>query len=171
MQIKAKTGISSGVIAPGYTAKNGFGLLGVNKQIRAETMPIAYGMIAVSATGSSILVKFLLTIGSIARGHLRELSVTHYARKDIQMLFILLADCKNLSRLHLIDYPLAGSPAKIAKAFTMDAGTWLSSRVSMVGKNEAVKPLKFGPQALKNGSKAFTKNEKILFYEELHKKL
>lgn len=171
VHIKAKSGRGSGLIAPGFTVKNGFGLLGVNSQVRAETMPIAYGMITIHADVTGTLVKFLLAIGPAARTHLREISVAHYVRKDIQMLFVLMADCKNLSRLQLMDYPVAGTPAKIARAFCIDAGSWLSSRVSAVGKTEAVKPLEFGAQALKNGTKAFTKNEKALLYEELGKRL
>lgn len=171
VQIKNKSNARQQLTAVGYTAKNRLALLGVDKQIRAETFPLVYSKIAFSADSSNTLTKFLLGIGVNARSYLRDLSITNYAKKDIQMLFVLLADCTNISRLHIAKYPTGGTPAKIARAFSIDAGSWLSSRVTKSGKGLAIKPVRFGPRALMNGTKPFTDKDVALFFEELEKKI
>ncbi|KAI9662471.1 MAG: hypothetical protein M1821_008638 [Bathelium mastoideum] len=171
LQLKTKTVKRATVTATGYSAKNKLALLRVDKLNYAEAMQIVYSRATFSADTTNTLVKFLLDIGPTARNYLKDLYIASYVRKDVTMVFTLLGECKNLTRLHLADYPVNGTPAKVARAFAIEAGGWLSSRVIKSGKDEAVKPLKFGPQALKNGNKAFSKNEVAQFYGELDKKI
>ena len=169
--IKGKSTGRQQLSAVGYTSKNRLSLLRVNKQIRAETFPLVYAKIAFSAESSYTLTKFLSGIGSDARSFLRDISIANYNKKDIHMLFNLLAECKSINRLHIANYPTTGTPTKIAKAFSLDAEDWLSSRAVKSGKDAATKPLKFGPRALMNGGKPFTDKDVALFYEELEKKI
>ena len=173
LQIKAKSGSGTrqAVTAANYSAKNRLALLRVNKQIRQETFRLVYGDIQFSADTTTTFTKFLICIGSEARSALTNVSITNYMKKDIHMLFILLPDCKHLGRLHLNNFHTAGNPGKVARAFLLDAGSWISARVSLVGKDKALKPLHFAPRALSNGAKAFTEKEIADFYEELEKKM
>ncbi|KAL9079862.1 MAG: hypothetical protein Q9157_001264 [Trypethelium eluteriae] len=173
IHLRPKSSTKAGITATGYSGKNRLALLGVDKQTRVETFPLIYGKTSFSADTSNTFIKFLVGIGNEARGHLKNVSLDNYIRKDIHMLFMLLAECKELRRFHVAIYPMTGPPAKLARCFSIDAGSWLSSRVTKLGKEMALEPLKFGPRALRtpNGFKPFTEKEMALFYEELEKKM
>ncbi|KAL9088742.1 MAG: hypothetical protein Q9165_006051 [Trypethelium subeluteriae] len=172
IHLKSKSSTKAGITAAGYSSKNRLALLGVDKLTRAETFPLVYGKMSFSADTSNTFTKFLVGIGNEARSHLMNVSLGNYIRKDIHMLFMLLAECKELRRLHIVNYPMAGAPAKLARSLSIDAGSWLSSRVTKLGKDTALKPLKFGPGALRTPThKLYTEKEVALFYEELEKKL
>ncbi|KAI9710134.1 MAG: hypothetical protein M1820_002936 [Bogoriella megaspora] len=181
LTINAKSNQRQPVTASGYSSKNRLALLAVDKQIRTECFSIVYGRTSFVADSSATLIKFLVMLNVNTRLHITDLTIKNYVKRDINTLFLLLADFKNLDRLHINHYPVNGGPVKVARAFHTDTFSWLGARASAAKaenwgdeeayKKQVLKPLSFGNKCFNSGEEPYTKAEMAMFLEELKKKI
>jgi hypothetical protein len=121
--------------APAYHAKNMLAVLGANRQLHAESAPIAYSQ-TIEFPGTQAATDFLLRIGTHRR-FLTSLRSETYSSQSARTLFHLLTEAQNLQRLSFAHISSSENPKQAVKTTWSDAMEWLMG----VDRNDPTKGL------------------------------
>ncbi|KAK4550057.1 hypothetical protein LTR36_003024 [Oleoguttula mirabilis] len=129
-------------------SKNRVGLLGVNKELHNEAIPIFYAH-TLKFESTSTLLDFLSQIPTSVRPLLHSLEIKTYIKTTSRNAMHFLSEARNLSRLRIEQGVFSeGDPNKAAKVFYADAYKFLEAIGAAKGiKDAGVDVLDFGKTA------------------------